>query len=130
MQDVSSWKVLIVDDEPDNIGVVKLVMEFYDAAVLTAASGQACLETLEDEIPTLMLIDIQMPGMSGFDLLRKMREREAWRHIPVIAVTAHTMHGDRERILNAGFDGYIGKPISAMTLVNDLTRIMDAREKR
>ena len=126
MDALSNWKVLIVDDEPDNIGVVKLVMEFHDMTVWAASSGQECLDLLEKHTPTLMLVDIQMPEMSGVELLAKIKECADWRSIPVIAVTAYSMQGDRERLMGAGFDGYISKPINAMTLVDDLVGIMNA----
>jgi two-component system, cell cycle response regulator DivK len=120
MHDLSEWRVLIVDDEPDNLGVIKLVLEFHDAQVRTATSGAECLELLNEEIPSLLLVDIQMPEMSGYELLEKIHLIEACQGIPVIAVTAHTMEGDPERVMEAGFNGYIPKPINAMNLVDDI----------
>ena len=127
MHDLSAWKVLVVDDEPDNVDVVRLILEFNDTAVWSAASAEECLALLEEVTPTLLLIDIQMPSVSGIDLLAHIREREAWRQIPAIAVTAYSMEGDRDRILEAGFDGYLSKPISAMTLVHDLITMLDGK---
>lgn len=124
MHDLSNWRVIIVDDESDNIGVVKLVLEFHNAQVFTAESGYQCIELLEDVSPSLFLIDIQMPGMSGFELLDNIRKNTAKPHVPVIAVTAYSMDRDIERILEAGFDGYLGKPINAMTLVEDVQQIV------
>lgn len=71
-----------------------------------------------------LLADIQMAGMSGIELLAKVREREDWRAIPVIAITAFAMPGDRERILAAGFNGYISKPLSVMELVDQLQELI------
>lgn len=122
MHDLSNWKVIIVDDESDNIGVVKLVLEFHNAQVFTAESGYQCIELLEDVSPSLLLIDIQMPGMSGFELLDNIRKDRP--HIPMIAVTAYSMDSDIERILEAGFDGYLPKPINAITLVEDVQQII------
>lgn len=130
MHDLSDWKVLVVDDEPDNVGVIELVMNFYEANVRTADNALKCLELLEQEIPTLLLVDIQMPGMSGFELLEKIREREMWKNIPTIAVTAHAMSGDHERIIAAGFDGYIPKPFSAMSFVDEIQAILAARSRQ
>jgi CheY-like chemotaxis protein len=129
MHDLSDWHVLIVDDEPDNIGVIELVLSYHNAIVRTAESGMECLQLMAEESPTLLLVDIQMPQMSGLELLEKIRKHETWRHIPVIAVTAHAMMGDSERFASAGFDGYIPKPISAMSLVNDLRPIVAAKVK-
>lgn len=129
MEDVSSWQLLVVDDEKDNIGVIKLVMEFYDVVVLTASSGEECLELLKHETPNMLLVDIRMPGMTGFELLQNLRKHHAWPEMTVVAVTAQAMQGDRERIIEAGFDGYISKPISAMTLVDDLRAIVRTKGK-
>lgn len=130
MPDISKWKVLVVDDEPDNLGVIQLVLEFQDATVWTASSARECLEILEKEEPTLILVDIQMPDISGLELLRRIRERMQWRDIPIVAVTAYSMQGDRERILNEGFDGYMSKPINAMTLVDELVTMLEPRQER
>jgi CheY-like chemotaxis protein len=125
--DLSSWKVLIVDDEPDNRGILEFVLSSYNAQVRSAETAQECLDLMEQECPTLLLADIQMPGMSGTELLAKIREREAWRTLPVIAITAYAMPGDRERILASGFDGYIAKPLSVMDLADELKNLMDTK---
>jgi len=129
MADVSDWNVLIVDDEPDNRGVVELVFQFYNAKVRTAASGEECLRLLEQERPTLLLIDIQMPGMDGYELFKKVRENPGWKDVRIVAVTAYAKSEDREQIMAAGFDGYIGKPISVVSLVDELNQVVN-REKR
>lgn len=130
MPDLSNWKVIIVDDEPDNIGVIELVLQFHDAVVKTAESGQECLQLLEYERPSMLLIDVQMPGMSGYELLEIIRKDPRWDEIPIIAITAHAMTGDDTRIMSAGFDGYIPKPINVMTLIDELNTILEGREKR
>ena len=124
MPDLSTWTILVVDDEPENINVVQLVLEFHDIRVLTATSSAEVLDLIEQVQPTLFLIDIQMPEMSGIELLEIIRKR--WPSIPAVAMTAYTMQGDRERILAAGFDGYIGKPINVMTLVDDVTAVVNS----
>jgi CheY-like chemotaxis protein len=129
MEDVSSWRLLVVDDEKDNVGLIKLVMEFHQVTVWTASSGEECLQLLERETPNMLLVDIRMPGMTGFELLQRLRQHPIWPEITVIAVTAQAMQGDRERIINAGFDGYISKPISAMTLIDDLCAIVKVKGK-
>jgi CheY-like chemotaxis protein len=129
MEDISNWRLLVVDDEKDNIGVIKLVMEFHDVVVLTASSGDECLEILKHETPNMLLVDIRMPGMSGFELLQILRKHPTWPDMTVVAVTAQAMQGDRERIIEAGFDGYISKPIGAMTLVDDLRAIVQTKGK-
>lgn len=131
MQNISDWLVLIVDDEPDNVGVVELVFEFHDAAVRSAGSGVQCLKLLEDDLlPTVMLIDIQMPVMSGYDLLARIREQERFRDIPIVAVTAHARQEDEQQIRAAGFDGYIAKPINVMTIAEDVFAIVQKKAAR
>ncbi|MCL4250319.1 MAG: response regulator [Anaerolineae bacterium] len=124
MAEISNWDVIIVDDEQDNIGVVELVLNFNNATVRSASSGPACLQLLEEAVPTFLLVDIQMPGMSGYQLLDRIRENPQWREIPVIALTAHARPEDQEQILAAGFDGYISKPVSVMTLADELISIL------
>lgn len=126
MHDLSDWVVLIIDDEPDNIGVIDLVLSHYQASVYQATSGNMGLEMLEDINPSLILLDIQMPDISGFELLPILRQKPHLRRIPIVAVTAHAMAGDRERILDSGFDGYIPKPVNAMTLADELKSILES----
>lgn len=130
MEDPSNWNVLIVDDEPDNIGVLELVFGFHNIKVRTAQSGRVGLELLNAEVPTLMFVDIQMPDMSGYELFDKIRENPDWSAISIIAITAHTMSGDAESILEAGFDGYIAKPINVMTLLEEVQAILEAKDRR
>ena len=119
MVDPSNWNVLIVDDEPDNIGVLELVFGFHNMRVRTAQSGQVGLELLKEEIPTFMLVDIQMPDMTGYELFDLVRANPEWSSIPIIAITAHTMSGDAEKIIETGFDGYIAKPINARNFAGE-----------
>lgn len=127
MSDVSAWNVIVVDDEPDNIGVIELVLGFHDVTVRVADSGQQCLQLLAEQLPTFLLVDIQMPFMSGYDLLAEIHKNTAWKSIPIIAVTAHTLDEDEHQILDAGFTGYLPKPISAMTLIDDIQNILYAK---
>lgn len=120
----SHWEVIIVDDEPHNIGVLELILEFHGATVHIAESGEACLQLLDHTSASFLLVDIQMPEMTGYELLDRIRDRDGWREIPVIAVTAHAMSGDAERIRAVGFNGYIAKPINAVTLVDELQTIL------
>ena len=124
----SNWTVLIVDDEPDNIAVLELVLNFHDAQVRIAASGKECLEILKVEIPTLVIVDIQMPDMTGYELLEIIRNEPAWKDIPTVAVTALAMNKDSSRIMSAGFDGYIAKPVDVMTLADDLQKILESKK--
>ena len=127
MTAVTDWDVIVVDDERDNIGVVELVLGFNNATVRSASSGAECLRLLENAVPTFILVDIQMPEMSGYQLLEKIRANVAWRELPVIALTAHARPDDQEEILSAGFTGYISKPITVMTFVDEIKSILGNR---
>jgi CheY-like chemotaxis protein len=127
MSDLSTWNVLIVDDEIHNSGVLEYVLKFHDAKVRIADSGAECLKQIEKEPPSLILLDLSMPKMSGWEVLKVIRGDDALKHIPVITITAQVMAGDRERALEAGFDGYIPKPISVSSIVKTIQEILRTR---
>jgi two-component system, cell cycle response regulator DivK len=108
--EVATWDVLIVDDEPDNVGVAEKVLVFNGARVRTAGDGVEGMQRLRESLPMLILLDLSMPHMDGWEMLRQIRSNPATANIVVIAVTAHAMFGDAERAIEAGFDGYITKP--------------------
>jgi CheY-like chemotaxis protein len=120
------WKVLIVDDEPDNIGVAQHVLTFFGAQVRTSETGVNALELLELERPDFLLLDIQMPRKSGFQVLEEIRAHSTLYDLPVIALTSHAMPEDQERALRAGFDGYITKPLTVATFVEEIQGILDS----
>jgi CheY-like chemotaxis protein len=119
-QDFSHWDVIVVDDEPDNIGVIEIVFNFHSVRFRAAESGQQCIDLLFERIPTLILADIQMPFMSGYELLKHIRAKPEWQPIPVIAITAHAMSGDHEQAIKAG----LAKPIEAMRLMQQIQDIL------
>ncbi len=127
MIEMSQWNVLIIDDEPDNIGVVEFIFCFYKVQMQSTTSGTAGLEMLRQQLPTLLLLDVQMPGMSGWDVLAEIRKDEKLKGLVVIALTAHAMAGDKEKALEAGFDGYMTKPISPATFINDIKAVLEMR---
>lgn len=120
LPDVADWRVLVIDDEADSVEVVGLVLTAAGATVWEAANGQEGLAVFKQERPTLVLTDLSMPDMDGWELLKAIRDNEDGRRVPVIALTAHAMTGDRERVLEAGFDGYLSKPLKMFTLVEAL----------
>lgn len=117
---MANWKVLLVDDEPDNLGVAEQILQHFGATVKTAQNGVEALEALESFQPTFIVADLSMPRMDGWELLTRIRAKPEWVNIPVIALTAHAMRGDREKVLEAGFDQYISKPFRLHTFVQDL----------
>ena len=127
MIEMSQWNVLIIDDEPDNIGVVEFIFGFYKVQMKSTTSGTDGLEMLRQQLPTLLLLDVQMPGMSGWDVLGEIRKDEKLKGLVVIALTAHAMAGDKEKALEAGFDGYMTKPISPATFIDDIKAVLEMR---
>src|SRR5574341_532682 len=105
-----TWTVLIIEDDLDNLDLIKRVLTFYRMAVHVAHNGQQALEILERLTPNLVLMDLSMPEMDGWATLKRIRANPKTAGLPVVAVTAHAMVGDRERVFQAGFDGYIAKP--------------------
>ena len=103
-------KILIVEDSPDNMKLFRTLLTLKGHEVTGLPGGDGLLEAVESGAPALVLMDIQLPGKDGFALLREIRS-SPYGTVRVVALTAHAMTGDRERALQAGFDGYITKPI-------------------
>jgi two-component system cell cycle response regulator DivK len=104
-------KVLIVEDNPANMTLVRFLLQSVGHTVLSATDAEAGLTLARDEQPTLILMDIQLPGMDGLAATALLKTNDSTRAIPVIALTALAMKGDEERIRAAGCDGYIAKPL-------------------
>jgi len=120
--DVSGWTVLIVDDQPDNLEIARKVLGFGGAKIYTAENGVQGMLILEKLIPSFILLDLSMPVMDGWEMLARVRANLDTQDIPVIALTAHAMAGDRERVMLAGFDGYIAKPFRLSTFMSEILR--------
>lgn len=118
--DTKDWTVLIVDDEPDNVNVAQKVLTYNGAVVHVARNGVEGLKMLEQVHPTFILLDLSMPEMDGWEMLNQARKLPEWGKVPIIALTAHAMAGDKERVLNAGFNGYIAKPFRIGTFLDDI----------
>jgi CheY-like chemotaxis protein len=119
-QDVKSWVILLVDDEPDNLEVVAETLEFRGATVQTALDGVDALAKLTNFEPNLIMTDLSMPRMDGWELRVNLRSNVKYQNLPILALSAHAMIGDKERALAAGFDGYLTKPVDIHTLVEDI----------
>jgi len=116
--------ILIVDDNPVNMKLIRVLLagEGYD--VRTAADAQEALLVLKDFHPQLILMDIQLPGIDGLELTRRLKANPVARDIAIVGLTAYAMKGDEERILAAGCNGYIPKPIDTRTLPDLITRYL------
>jgi signal transduction histidine kinase/DNA-binding response OmpR family regulator len=115
--------ILIVEDNADNLKTVRALLE-DSATILEASNGQTGLEQAQARQPDVILLDIGLPVMDGFKTLEAMRHEETLRHIPVIAVTARAMKGDREQVLGRGFDGYVSKPVDEQVLKETIRKVL------
>jgi len=119
-------RILIIDDDPTNIDLLARLVTAFGHEDLHALSGEEALAILATTQPDLVLCDVHMPGIDGFEVLRRCRLERRLDGVKIIAVTALAMVGDRERVLKAGFDGYISKPIEPETFIADLARALPA----
>ena len=103
--------VLLVEDNDKNLKLARDVLEFAGFRVLVAMTGEEAVLRAREALPDLVLMDLQLPGMDGFEVLRRLRGDDATATIPVVALTAFAMQQDRERACGAGFEGYLVKPI-------------------
>ena len=110
-------RILLIEDQELNRKVVRIVLQSKGYKVMEATDAVEAIARLEDTVPHLILMDIALPGQSGEDLTRRIKANLAWVNIPIIALTAAAMSGDRERILKAGCDDYLSKPIDIKILV-------------
>ena len=122
---VSTWTILVVEDERDNAEVITGMLHYYGATVRRAENGKVGLEALQDFTPTLILLDLSMPTMDGWEMHQQLKADPEKQKIPVVALSAHAMAGDKERALVVGFDGYLTKPVNVRTLMIDLRRTME-----
>jgi len=115
-------KILIVDDNPTNLKLVAYLMTANGYQVTTALDAEAALAAIRREAPRLILMDVQLPGMDGLELTRRLKADPATHDIIVVAVTAYAMKGDQDRALAAGCDDYVAKPIDTRTLPDAIAR--------
>ena len=118
-------RVLIVDDNPLNLELAKEVLAAAGYVVRQAASGAEALAAVRQELPQIILMDIGMPQMDGYAVLKVLRAGPATASIPVVAVTSYAMAGDERRAREAGFDGYIPKPIDVRDLPRTVAEVLD-----
>ena len=119
--------ILVVDDSPANMKLLSFVLTTQGYDVRTAADATEALEELRAFRPQLLLLDLQLPGMDGLGLARLLKSDPTHRGMLIVAVTASAMKGDEERALEAGFDGYITKPIDTRTLPKLVASYLEGR---
>ena len=120
----SAPKILVVEDNQDNRDMVVKVLKFNGYQVIEAVDGEEALEKARAETPDLILLDIYLPKMDGYEVAKRLKGDTGLRGIPVIALTAHAMKGNREQALAAGCDGYISKPIDIRELPKQIEQFL------
>ena len=124
-----SEKILIVEDNPQNMGLVEMILEARGYTLLKATDGEQALEVSTRDKPDLIIMDIQLPKVNGLDVTRRLRQMPAFNHIPIIGITAYAMKGDREKIIKAGCDAYLSKPINTRELPGIVTEMLSKRQQ-
>ena len=121
-------KILIVDDNDTNRTLFRDVLRYHGYETIEADNGELGIQQAIQHTPDLILLDIQMPVMDGYKALKTLREMPETRNIRVVALTSFAMSGDDKRIMAAGFDGYIAKPISTRELPVVVRKYLEAKE--
>lgn len=116
--------VLIAEDNATNRELLRELLEARGHTVFEACNGQEALDAIQEAQPDILLLDINMPVMDGLTAVRKIRENPRLATLPILAVTANAMMGEREKILNSGFDGYLSKPINGRALAEEIGRLL------
>jgi two-component system, cell cycle response regulator DivK len=123
-----TYVILVVEDNERNLKLLRDVLEYAGYDVRVARTAEDGITSAVSEPPDLVLMDLQLPGIDGMEALRQLRESSRTADIPVVAVTAQAMKQDRERALDAGFNGYLEKPISVRAFPDQVRRFLSGGE--
>jgi two-component system cell cycle response regulator len=130
MSDPSTWKVVVADDDTDTVRIVERLLTSHGMKVRSVGSGRECLRLIREDKPTLALVDLLMPGTSGWDVIAALRQDDALKDLLVAAMTARTEPGIRQRALSSGFNAYFAKPISPRLFLSDVVSLVENRGNR
>lgn len=123
MQASEYGKILIVDDNESNVKFLTILLSKVGYNILTTFNAKTAIDLANSELPHLILMDIMMPELDGFEAIKILKDTDNTKHIPVIAVTAYAMKGDKEKILKSGFNDYISKPIDYKELLEKINKL-------
>ena len=123
-------RILIIEDHVDNLELMTYLLKSHGYGTLSASDGVTGLKVAGREMPELIVCDIQLPGMDGLEVARCLKQDARLRTIPLVAITAMAMVGDREKVLAAGFDGYIAKPIAPERFVDEIHVFLKPEQRR
>ena len=121
-------KVLVVEDNKDNLRLIAYALQRAGYDVVSTETGEDGVLAAEREAPHFIIMDINLPGIDGIETTRRIRQMPSTGRVPIIAITSFAMSGDRERILAAGCDGYLEKPIDPIRIVEQIDQILTRRE--
>ncbi len=121
---MNSKTILYIEDNPENRLLIRRILEAEGYSFQEAANARDAIQWLKTEVPDLILMDINMPDIDGYTLTSIIKQDSALVHIPIVAVTANVMKGDREKTIDAGCDGYIQKPIDVDNLPYQILRFI------
>lgn len=117
-------RILLVEDNPASLELMRFLLQSAGHELLLATNGMEAIQHLRDELPDMVLTDIQMPVVDGYALLAHIRADARTKALPVVALTAYSMPGDEERVMSAGFDAYLAKPIDPETILQDVAALL------
>ena len=127
---MASERVLLVEDNEDNLQLVRFLLERDGYFVLAAHNGREGLALARQELPNLILMDLSLPEIDGWEAAQELKADPKTAHIPLLALTAHTLPGDRKRALSLGFDGYISKPIDVAGFSENISRALQEKKNK
>ncbi|MBA3530599.1 MAG: response regulator [Ardenticatenales bacterium] len=122
-------RILIVEDNPNNRDMLTTILKFHGFETIQAEDGQQAIEKARETVPDLILMDLSMPVMNGWDATRQIKQDPALAHIPIVAVSAYDMLQDKEAALAAGCDAFLSKPLNMFALKERLEAIMAKRDQ-
>jgi CheY-like chemotaxis protein len=120
-------RILVIEDNENNMKLITFLLEKHGYIILRAETGKKGIELALRENPDFVLLDIQLPDMNGLDVLDSIRKSRSEKEIPVIAITSYAMSGDRERLLAAGCNGYIEKPIDPTFIMEQIRQVVNRK---
>jgi two-component system, cell cycle response regulator DivK len=126
---MTNERVLVVEDNDKNMKLFRDVLVATGYRTLEATTGREAIDLASEHMPDLVLMDIQLPDLDGMQALQRLRADARTAPIPVVALTAQAMQGDRERFLSAGFDGYVSKPVNVHDLIETVRRHCEGRNR-
>ena len=122
--------ILIVDDNAANLKLARVILTSEGYEVRTVGDAEEALAAVREHAPALILMDVQLPGMDGLELTRRLKADPKTRGIAILALTAYAMKGDEERMLTAGCDGYVAKPINRQRLIQQIAQLVTRSKSR